>query len=109
MNTSFKSTPAFFAVSAFITVFIAGCATGTDGVVQITPDTYMVGGHGRFTDFSSSAVKARFYQEASTYCGAKDKVMLPVNSSGQDSGLGTYASAEIQFRCVAPGDSRLSR
>lgn len=41
------------------TTALLGCATtGTDGVVPIGPDMYMVGGLGNFTDFSSSAVKA---------------------------------------------------
>lgn len=79
---------------------IAGCATGTDGVVNIGPDMYMIGGQGRFTDFSSSAVKARYFQEAHQYCNQKNRDMLPVGSSGQDSGLGTYASAEVHFTCV---------
>jgi hypothetical protein len=88
--------------------FIGGCATtGTNGVVQIGPDTYMVGGLGKFTDYSSSGVKARLYQEASKYCVDSGRVMLPVNSTGQDSGFGTYASAEIQFRCLLPTDPRV--
>jgi hypothetical protein len=86
-----------------VAVVLTGCATtGTDGVVQIGPDLYMVGGLGNFTDFSSSGVKARFYQEATRYCNDKGRVMIPVNSTGKDSGYGTYASAEVQFRCVEP-------
>jgi hypothetical protein len=79
---------------------LVACATGTNGVVAIGPDTYMVGGHGKFTDYSGSAVKARFFEEASKYCADKGRTMVPVNSTGQDSGFGTYASAEVQFRCV---------
>ena len=88
---------------------VAGCATGTDGPVEIGPDMYMIGGHGKYTDFSGSAVKARFYQDASQYCRGKNRVMLPVNSTGQDSGFGTYASAEVQFRCLLPNDPRLPK
>lgn len=73
------------------------------------PDMYMVGGHGNFTDFSGSAVKARFYKDAAKFCTDKNRAMLPVNSTGQDSGYGTYASAEIQFRCVTPDDPRLPK
>ena len=73
------------------------------------PDMYMVGGQGKFTDFSGSAVKARFYRDATEYCGAKNRVMLPVNSTGQDSGFGTSASAEVQFRCVPADDPRLPK
>lgn len=96
---------------AIITIcFTGGCATtGTDGIVQIGPDQYMVGGLGKFTDFSSSGVKARLYQDASKYCADRGRVMLPMNSTGQDSGFGTYASAEIQFRCLLPTDPRVSK
>lgn len=83
-------------------LMVAGCATtGTEGVVNIGPDLYMIGGQGGFTDFSGSAVKARFYQQAQQFCSQRNRVMQPVNSTGQDSGYGTYASAEVQFRCVA--------
>lgn len=92
------------------TCVVSGCATtGTDGIVSIGPDLYMVGGLGKFTDFSSSAVKARLYQDASRYCANQGRVMVPVNSTGRDSGIGTYASAEIQFRCLLPTDPRVSR
>lgn len=95
-----KTTTAAFSIAA---LFVTGCATtGTDGIVQIGPDMYMVGGLGKFTDFSSSAVKGRLYQDAAKFCADKNRVMLPVNSTGKDSEYGTYASAEIQFRCVPP-------
>lgn len=91
-------------------LILTGCATtGTGGVVQIGPDLYMNGGLGNFTDFSSSGVKARLYQEGTKYCEERGRVMLPVNSTGQDSGLGTYASAEVQFRCLLPNDPRVAK
>ncbi len=80
---------------------LTGCTTGTEGVVPIGPDMYMIGGHGRFTDFSGSAVKARFFQQAQEYSQKSNREMQPMNSSGQDSGMATYASAEAQFKCVA--------
>jgi hypothetical protein len=87
----------------FASMALIGCATtGTDGVVQIGPDLYMIGGLGKFTDFSASGVKVRMFQEAAKYCADQGRVMSPVNSTGQDSGFGTYASAEVQFRCLAP-------
>jgi hypothetical protein len=79
---------------------LAGCATGTNGVVELGPNSYMLGGLGKFTDFSSSVVKARFFQDASTFCANKGLTMVPLNSTGKDSGIGTYASAEVQFQCV---------
>jgi hypothetical protein len=80
---------------------LTGCATtGTDGVVEIGPNLYMIGGLGKFTDFSSSAVKARMFQDGAKFCAAKGKQLALVGTTGQDSGYGTYASAEIQFRCT---------
>ncbi|WP_316666543.1 hypothetical protein [Ralstonia psammae] len=80
-----------------------GCAaTGTDDVVPIGPDMYMIGGLGNFTDLSSSAVKARMFQQAAKYCADQGRVMSPTGSAGKDSGYGLYASAEVQFRCLAP-------
>jgi len=81
------------------TLLATGCATSSDGVVNIGPDTYMLGGLGRFTDYSASAVKARMFKEAHQFCADKGREMVPMNSTGQDSGFGTYASAEIQFKC----------
>lgn len=82
-------------------VIVSGCATGTDGVVEIGPNTYMLGGLGGMTDYSGSAVKARFFKEAAKYCAEKGMDMTPINSTGQDSNFGNYASAEVQFRCSA--------
>lgn len=87
---------------------LCGCATGTDGVVPIGPDLYMIGGLGKFTDYSSSAAKARLFQEGSKFCQERGRTMYPVNSTGRDSGIGTYATAEIQFLCLMPGDARLA-
>jgi hypothetical protein len=90
-------------LTLFATLALTACVgTGTKGVVPIGPDLYMIGGLGKFTDFSSSAVKVRFYQEAALFCANKNQVMRPVNSVGQNSGKGTYASAEVQFTCVVP-------
>lgn len=79
---------------------LTACATGTDGVVEIGPNTYMVGGQGGAFDYSSSAVKAKFYKEASKYCADKGLTMVPLNSTGQDAAMFQYASAEVQFRCA---------
>jgi hypothetical protein len=90
-------------LTLFTALALTACVgTGTKGVVPIGPDLYMIGGLGRFTDYSSSAVKARFFQDAAKFCASKNQVMRPVNSVGQDSGIGTYASAEVQFTCVTP-------
>lgn len=93
--------PLLFAACLLVTSALTACATtGTDGVVEIGPNLYMIGGLGKFTDFSSSGVKARMFQEGSKFCAIKGKQIEPIGSTGKDSGYGTYASAEVQFRCV---------
>lgn len=69
----------------------------------------MIGGLGQFTDFSAGAVKARMFQQAAKYCADQGRVMSPVGSTGKDSGIGTYASAEVQFRCLAPNAADQTR
>jgi S1-C subfamily serine protease len=97
-------------VSAIATAticFSSGCGTYSTGIVQIGPGLYMVGGRGAITEYSGASVKAGLYQEASKYCADKGRVMLSVNSTGQDGTLSTYATAEIQFRCLVPTDPQV--
>jgi hypothetical protein len=85
-----------------ILIFLSGCATtGTNGVIQIGSNLYMIGGLGKFTDFSGSAVKARMFQEGAKFCENKGLIMVPTYGFGADSGFGAYASAEVQFRCMS--------
>ena len=92
-------TPAFSAW--LVASSTMGCATtGTDGVVEIGQNLYMIGGLGNFTDFSSSAVKVRLSLDAAKFCFGKGKQVEPVGSTGKDARYGTYVSAEVQFRCV---------
>jgi hypothetical protein len=88
-------------------VLIAGCATSTDGIVEIGPDTYRVGALGRFADYSSSALKAKLYQDAYKHCAAKNRIMVPATNDGQSSASATNPPAEVQFRCIARNEANL--
>ena len=79
---------------------ILGCATGTNGVVPAGDGVYMVGGLGGFFDYSASQAKVRYLEQATKFCADRGQTMVLVNSTGKDSGFGTYASGEVQFRCV---------
>ncbi len=101
MPTLMKAFRSFTSVVGIV-VCICGCATsGTDRVVQIGLNTYKMGGLGKSTDFSGSAVKARLYQQAAEFCRSKGGEMIPLNSTAQDAKPGQYASAEIRFKCVS--------
>lgn len=78
----------------------AGCATLGSGIVEIAPNTYMHSSFGTFTTFSGGEVKAKLYKEGNEFCAMRGKRLEPINSTAHDSGYATYASAEIQFRCV---------
>jgi len=82
-------------------VALAGCAsTGTDGPVKIGEDLYMIGGLGGALDHSGSVVKAKFFKQASEHCASMGREMSPVSSKGQDAFMSSWASAEVQYRCV---------
>lgn len=106
-----KFNRAVIAASITVLASITGCitaSTGTGGIVQISSDLYMVGEIAGDT-YSGSAVKAKLFKDASKYCSEKNSIMLPANSTAQDAAGYNWASAEIQFRCVAPDDPRLPK
>src|SRR3954467_4761103 len=87
-------------VAGLLVAMVAGCATGSGGVVSTGPNTYMLGGQGGYFDLSGSAVKAKQIQDGTRFCADKGQGFALLQSSGQDSGFGTYASAEVHFRCI---------
>ena len=99
----------------FICVVASGllcsCASvgGTADIVPIGQDTYMVASAGSFFTVSGGEVKAQLFQEANRFCRSKGKNLMPVTSSSRDAAPYTYASAELQFRCLANGDPGLRR
>ena len=93
-------------ILAAIALLLCGCTTGTNGFVEIGPDTYMIGGLGKMSEASGSAVKARLYREAAEFCKSRGRVMVATESTSNDYKPGQYASAEIQFLCLPPDDPR---
>lgn len=73
--------------------------SSTTGIVPIGSGMYMLGAQDGWA-YTGSSVKAKLYRQANEFCHRQSKDVEPVNSRGQDYGLGQYASAEIQFRCV---------
>jgi hypothetical protein len=71
------------------------------------PDTYMVSDDGGWA--SGTSMRGPLYQNADAFCLNQQKQMLPINISSEDSDFGKYASAELDFRCLAVGDPELRR
>lgn len=87
----------FLMVIAVTTTALAGCATST-GIVKISEDTYMLGkqdGSAR----TAAEVKVGLYKDANAFCEKDGKKFVQVSNTGTDWGAGTYASAELQFKC----------
>ena len=87
-------------IVAFIAAGVIGCATPGSGIVEIADDTYMHSKFGSMLTFSGGEVKAELYKEANQFCAAKGGKLIPLDSVAHDSGIATYASAEIQFKCM---------
>src|ERR1017187_4442184 len=81
---------------------LVACAGTTNQVVPTGHDTYMIATHGTMSWSSAGAQKAKTYEEANGICKAKGKKVETVNEHETDSGFGKIASADIEFRCVAP-------
>lgn len=92
-------------------IMLSACAvtSGTTDIVPIGKDTYMVGRPGGFFTLSGGEVKAQLFRDANEFCLSQGKNVMPVSTSSRDSAPYTYATAELQFRCLADGDPDLQR
>jgi hypothetical protein len=79
---------------------IVGCAGTTNRVVPTGHDTYIVANHGTMGWSSVGAQKAKAFETANAFCNSKGKEVEAVNEHETDSGFGTIASADLEFRCV---------
>lgn len=97
--------------SAFSLVcgLIAGCAN--PGIVQMSPDTYMLSRTDKGGIFgSSAAMKADVIREATEFAAKQGKVAIPLASHEEPLQVGrSFASYEYQFRVVAPNDPEARR
>ena len=83
-------------------------ACSHSGVVPIGPDTYMIA-NSEWGFTSGGVQKAKVMKEASDYCNSIGKRMLPISTSQNDVAWGKTPAAEVQFRCLSPGDPELQR
>lgn len=85
------------------TAILAGCAGTTGQVVPTGQGAYMIANHGTMGWSSAGAQKAKAYEDANAFCAKQSKTVETITERETDSGFGKIASAEVQFRCVAPG------
>jgi hypothetical protein len=82
---------------------VAGCVVTTHDVHPAGGDTFVAASHDTTGGSSAGAQKARAFEDANAYCKRQGKEVETVSEHVTDSGSGKFASAEIVFRCVAPG------
>jgi hypothetical protein len=88
------------AISA-VFVLIAGCAN--PGIVQISPDIYMLSRTDKGGVFgNASAMKADVINEANAFAKKQGKVAIPISTNESPMHIGHFASFDYQFRLVDP-------
>lgn len=91
------------------------CLTGckSPGIVQISPDTYMItkeDHRGIFAAGSRAKLKTETIREANAFAESKGKVAIPVSLINHPMGVfGDWASVEYQFKVVDKNDPEALR
>ena len=78
---------------------LCGCATPNPGIASNGNGLYTYTRLGGMNTVLSPAVLADLQRGAADFCATSGKKLVPVSSRAQDGNLGTYASAEMDFRC----------
>jgi hypothetical protein len=97
-------------IAIIVIIFLIGCAS--PGIVQLSPDTYMLTkeDHGGIFAFNRGNLKTDSIREANAFAESQGKVAIPVSAHEHPVGiLGDWASFEYQFRVVDKNDSEARR
>lgn len=89
---------------------MAGCSN--PGIVQVSPDTYLLAREAHGGIFASStALKAGVIQDANAFAASQGKVAIPISAKEKPLGNGPaqWASFEYQFRVVDKNDPAYRR
>ena len=91
-------------------LLLGGCAN--PGIVQLSPDTYMLSREDHAGIFgSSSALKAGVITDANTFAAGQGKIAIPIATHETPVGNrpGSWAKFEYQFRVVDRTDAEARR
>lgn len=97
--------------SLLVILVVAGCAS-SPGIVQLSPDTYMISKEDHAGVFGSLAkLKADTIREANEFAAREGKVAVPIASKERPMGIccGQWARFEYQFRVVDKNDPEVRR
>jgi hypothetical protein len=91
-----------------LALVVAGCAN--PGIVQLSPDTYMLSRADRAGIFgNTAALKAGVIKDASEFAAKQGKVAIPIASNETPVYPGHFATFEYQFRVVDKNDPEARR
>jgi len=93
-----------------VTALVCGCAN--PGIIQVSPDTYLLAREAHGGIFQSAAkMKADVITEANEFAASKGKVAVPISAKEVPMGTGPaqWASFEYQFRVVDKDDPSYAR
>ena len=99
-------------ISSVLLLAVAICGCSNPGVVEISPDTYMLAREAHGGIFASpAALKAGVIEDANKFASSKGKVAVPISSQEKPMGNGPaqWASFEYQFRVVDKDDPIVRR
>lgn len=88
-----------------VALLATGCASST-GVMPMGPDTYIVSKQSGSPFKDPALLKAEAYEEATAFCGKKNKDVQLVSSNIVPGGFGHRPSAEVDFTCVDSGSRK---
>jgi len=87
---------------------IFGCAS--TGILSVGKDTYMVSKQSATGYQSAVGIKADVLREANEFCVKQGLIMVVISLKTKDGVPGrSYATAELIFRAVPPGDKENQR
>lgn len=95
---------------ASVAILLAGCAN--PGVVQLSPDTYILSREDHAGIFgSSSSLKAGVIADANAFAASQEKVAIPISAQEKPVGNtpGSWAKFDYQFRVVDKNDPEVRR
>lgn len=91
-------------VTIVIALLLVACAN--PGIVQLSPDTYMLMREDHAGIFGSMAkLKAGVIRDANAFAASQGKIVIPITTNENPVGImGDWARFEYQFRLVDPND-----
>ncbi len=93
-----------------VIILLTGC--GSPGIVQLSPDTYMLTkeDHGGIFAFNKGMLKTDTIREANKFAESQGKIAIPISTHEHPVGiLGDWASFEYQFRVIDKNDPEARR